>query len=227
MERKRLHALTVLDSLAEGGSETYALSLIRALRRRWVRWSYAGGQWLLFEAFAKEACSIHPVNLSPWSLMHEAEKEGAERSLKLLMHARHINVAHIHQTPSGTVAARAVKKLSVPVAFTVHGMYYAPEQLLETSANRSLLISVSRPIQRYLEAMGLRSEVVPNGVDPGVFYPVDASELRASLGFPDASVVIVYASRLASDKAIVCSLLMQAVRKLYAEGGAQIAPSAH
>jgi glycosyltransferase involved in cell wall biosynthesis len=222
MDRNRLRVLTVLDSLSVGGSETHALSLIRSLRRAGIRWSYAGCNGPLYEAFAKEACSIHAVNLSPWALMQESTRESAELKLKRIMITRQINVVHVHQTPSGTVAAAVARKCGIPVVFTVHGMYYSTDQLRLTADNSDVVIAVSKPVQAYLSAHDINSVLVPNGVDPSVFYPVTASELRSSLGIPGEAIVIVYASRLAWDKAIVCSLLMKSIRAMHFEGALDV-----
>lgn len=216
---RAIRALTVLDSLAVGGTETHALSLMKSLARRGVRPVYAGSGGPMYGAFARAGCPIVPVDLTPWTLMQEGAVDDASRRLARIMRHRRVDIVHAHQTPSGLAALRAARSLGIPAVFTVHGAYYPPEQLREIAEGSQAIVSVSKPVEAALEGMGIASELVPNGVDSTEFRPGPPDEaLRRSLGIPEDAATIVYASRLAWDKAVVCAMLIMAVRRLRESG---------
>lgn len=206
--------LMVLDSLAVGGTETHVLSLVKGLQALGVKPVYCGASGLLYNSFAQAGCPIHAVDLTAGAFMLDSSLQQTIRTLKQIMRYRKIDVVHVHQTPSGMYAAMAAQELDIPVVFTVHGAYYPEEQLICTAQYSDAVISVSKPVQRYLQDMGITSLLVPNGIDPEAFYPAPSHELRKSLQIPDDANVVVYASRLAWDKAIVCTMLIKAAERL-------------
>ncbi|MBG9791374.1 glycosyl transferase family 1 [Paenibacillus dendritiformis] len=214
MRNKGYRVLMVLDSLAVGGTETHVLSLVKGLQELGVKPVYCGANGLLYNSFTQAGCPIHAVDLTAGAFMLDSSLQQTIRTLKQIMRYRKIDVVHVHQTPSGMYAAMAAQELGIPVVFTVHGAYYPEEQLINTAQYSDAVICVSKPVQRYLQDMGLTSLLVPNGIDPEAFYPAPSHELRKSLQIPDDATVIVYASRLAWDKAIVCTMLIKAAERL-------------
>jgi glycosyltransferase involved in cell wall biosynthesis len=130
------------------------------------------------------------------------------------MRSRKIDLVHIHQTPSGLYAAEAARKLGIPVVFTVHGAYYPPEQLQLMKAGGCTFISVSLPVQAYLDALGIPSHLIANGINFEQYRSESSAALRASLRIPEGEKIVVYASRLAWDKAAVCAMLVRAARTI-------------
>ncbi|MCY9514870.1 glycosyltransferase [Paenibacillus apiarius] len=217
MRTNAYRVLMVMDSLAVGGTETHVLSLVKGLQKLGVKPVYAGASGLMYNSFAQAACPIHAIDLTAGAFMLESSQKQTIRTLKQIIRHRKIDVVHVHQTPSGMYAAMAAKDLGIPVVFTVHGAYYPEEQLIRTSQCSDAVISVSKPVQRYLDNMGIASILVPNGIDTEEFYPVPSHDLRNSLEIADDASVVVYASRLAWDKAIVCNLLIMAAARLRKE----------
>lgn len=213
----RLRVLQVMDSLAVGGTETYVLSLIKTFPALGIQPSYAGAGGALYEAFARAGCPIHYVDLTAEQLLAPQWKEDTELALLQIMRHRRIDLVHVHQTPSGLYAAAAARRLGIPVVFTVHGAYYAPDQLRVMLDYGCAFVSVSVPVQAYLARQGIPSSLIANGVDFEHFHPAPSVELRESLGIPSHEPVIVYASRLAWDKAAVCALLIRAARSVRME----------
>lgn len=214
MMNNGIRLLMVMDSLAVGGTETYVLSLVKAFRAIGVVPIYAGGTGAMYEAFARAGCPIHRVDLAAEQLIDPAGQEQAERALTQIMRSRRINLVHIHQTPSGLYAAQAARKLGIPVVFTVHGAYYPPEQLQLMKDAGCTFVSVSIPVQAYLERQGIPSHLIANGIDFEQYRSESSSELRTRLRIPGSEQVIVYASRLAWDKAAVCAMLVRAARTI-------------
>jgi glycosyltransferase involved in cell wall biosynthesis len=217
MMNKCCRVLMVMDSLSVGGTETLVLSLIKGLRRLGLKPVYAGASGLMYDAYVRAGCPIHVIDLKAGALLLDSATWSAIHALKQIMRHRKIDVVHVHQTPSGMYAAMAAKELGIPVVFTVHGAYYGEDQLHLMSEYSRSIISVSKPIQAYLQQMNIASELVPNGIDPDEFYPVQLPSLRESLGILEQASVIVYASRLAWDKAVVCTMLILAVKRLRME----------
>ncbi|SEO04646.1 glycosyltransferase [Paenibacillus sp. OV219] len=215
---RRIRILMVMDSLAVGGTETYVLSLVKAFPSLGVMPVYAGGTGVMYEAFARAGCPIHRVDLTAEQLQDPARQEHAEQTLTQIMHSRKIDLVHIHQTPSGLYAAQAARKLGIPVVFTVHGAYYPSDQLQQMQAAGCTFISVSLPVQAYLERQGIPSHVIANGIDFEQYRSESSSALRAGLRIPDGKKVVVYASRLAWDKAVVCAMLVRAARTIQLNG---------
>ncbi|NBD24837.1 glycosyltransferase [Paenibacillus glycinis] len=218
MTRNRIRLLMVMDSLAVGGTETYVLSLVKAFPSLGVMPAYAGGTGAMYDAFARAGCPIHRVELSAEQLLQPARQEEAERALAQIMRSRKIDLVHVHQTPSGLHAANAARKLGIPVVFTVHGAYYPPDQLQLMQAAGCAFVSVSLPVQAYLARQGIPSQVIANGIDFEQYRSESSAALRAGLRIPNGEQVVVYASRLAWDKATVCAMLVRAARTIRLDG---------
>ncbi|REE89084.1 glycosyltransferase involved in cell wall biosynthesis [Paenibacillus taihuensis] len=215
---RRIRLLMVMDSLSVGGTETYVLSLIKTFPSLGIMPVYAGGTGVMYDAFARAGCPIHRVDLMAGQLMEPEQQIKAERALTQIMRARKIDLVHIHQTPSGLYAAEAARKLGIPVVFTVHGAYYPPDQLQQMKAAGCSFVSVSLPVQAYLDRQGISSHVIANGVDFEQYRSESSAELRSRLLIPDGEKIVVYASRLAWDKAAVCAMLVRAARSIHLSG---------
>lgn len=211
---KRIRLLMVMDSLGVGGTETYVLSLVKAMSSIGVIPVYAGASGTMYEAFARAACTIHQIDLRAEMLLDKAQQDHAVNALMQVMRSRKIDVVHIHQTPSGLYAAEAARQLGIPIVFTVHGTYYSPEQLQQLNAAGCTFIGVSLPVQGYLDNYGIASHLIANGIDFDQYRSELSLELRAQLGIPVGEKVVVYASRLAWDKATVCAMLIRAARTI-------------
>ncbi|CAM3392236.1 glycosyltransferase [Paenibacillus lupini] len=214
MTRNRIRLLMVMDSLAVGGTETYVLSFVKAFPSLGVMPVYAGGTGVMYESYARAGCPIHRVELTAEQLLNPANQVKAVYKLTQIMRSRKIDLVHIHQTPSGLYAAEAARKLGIPVVFTVHGAYYPPEQLQLMKAGGCTFISVSLPVQAYLDAMGIPSHLIANGINFEQYRSESSAALRASLRIPEGEKIVVYASRLAWDKAAVCAMLVRAARTI-------------
>ncbi|TYP73951.1 glycosyltransferase [Paenibacillus methanolicus] len=214
----RMRVLMVMDSLSVGGTETYVLSLVKAFPRIGVQPVYAGAGGVMYEPYARAGCPIHIVELAAGSLLAPEWQEPVERALVQIMRRRRIDVVHVHQTPSGLYAAKAAAKLGIPVVMTVHGAYYPADQLRGLAEVGAVFISVSKPVEAYLARQGIASRLIPNGVDAADFYPESSAKSRESLGIAPDSQVIVYASRLAWDKASACLMLIRAAHALRQAG---------
>ncbi|WP_091182203.1 glycosyltransferase [Paenibacillus catalpae] len=218
MTRNRIRLLMVMDSLSVGGTETYVLSLVKAFPSLGVMPVYAGGTGVMYEAYVRAGCPIHRVGLTAEQLLDPVHQKKAEYTLAQIMRSRKIDLVHIHQMPSGLYAAKAARKLGIPVVFTVHGAYYPPEQLQQMKAAGCTFVSVSLPVQAYLDGQGIPSHLIANGIDFQQYRSESSAALRAGLHIPEGEKVVVYASRLAWDKAAVCAMVVRAARNIRLSG---------
>jgi glycosyltransferase involved in cell wall biosynthesis len=142
---------------------------------------------------------------------------GETRRLASVVRDARPDVVHLHSSKAG-LAGRLLLRGRVPTVFQPHGWSWqagggaigAASARWERLAARwtALLVCVSEAErlageQRRVCRPGLRTDVVPNGVDLSRFHPVLAAErdrLRASAGLPVAAPVAVCVGRLDRQK---------------------------
>lgn len=209
--------LMVLDSMGTGGTETYVLSLGIPMRSRGAVLFYAGADGPLRPAFAEAGFHIHLLKASAREPLAERRRK-AESFYREIMERERITVVHVHQTPSGLLAASAAKELGIPVVFTMHGTYYPKEEAIRLAQLCDSVITVSKPVQRFWERSGINSTVISNGVDVHAFHPEawqrEANAVAKLPAIPAGAPVVTYVSRLAWQKASVCNMLLRATKEL-------------
>ncbi|MCR8633015.1 glycosyltransferase [Paenibacillus radicis (ex Xue et al. 2023)] len=219
LDDQEVRVLMMLDAFDIGGTETHVLSLTQALLEQGVSVYVAGDSGPLESKFRMLSCKIYNYKI------HSQKFEDWIRINK-------INVIHAHMESSGIYAMQLCRKLNIPLIYTIHGIYYNDSVLSKLLLKYSIkptIISVSIPVQKWLEKKGLYSSYIPNGIDTKEFS-VKKSDLREQLDIPEHSKVILYASRLEEKKYEICKLLLMAceqnvfeafpdVRLLIAGGG--------
>jgi glycosyltransferase involved in cell wall biosynthesis len=112
--------------------------------------------------------------------------------------------------PDGYAAMRLGRWLKLPVTITLRGTE-APlskdagrrQSMLAALAGASRVFAVSDSLKRLMAGLGAdagKIRVVGNGVDTGVFHPVDKAEARRALGLPAAAKVLVSVGGLVERK---------------------------
>jgi glycosyltransferase involved in cell wall biosynthesis len=216
-----LRVLMVIDQFNVGGTETYTLSLCRELIRKGVSVVVAGKKGNLMGSFIGLGCPVYDLEFVSPALEAERTLHGRHIDmLKAIIASERIDIVHCHQAPSGCLALEAAKQMNTPVVFTVHGTYYETGFLNELRHDASV-IAVSPSVQRFLETIGIGSRVISNGVDPVEYDAYDyayRSYMRDQLGIPDSANVILYAGRLAWEKADICEEVIRAVARMQQDG---------
>jgi teichuronic acid biosynthesis glycosyltransferase TuaC len=104
------------------------------------------------------------------------------------------NIIHAHgmyEPPAGLVAKLLSQKLSVPYVVTSHGsdinlaMPKAKELYVDVLENAAKVIFVSNALLNKAKSFGYAGEnsvVIPNGIEPDVFKPLDKEKIREELG---------------------------------------------
>lgn len=124
--------------------------------------------------------------------------------------------------PEGLAAVLAGLVFRVPVTLTLRGMLplLAPFRLRRPQLRFALrraarVIAVSESLKRDAVDLGIppeRVRVIGNGIDPGLFHPIDRTEARRSLGLPKYGPLLVSVGTLAPRKGF--HLVMEAMAKL-------------
>lgn len=211
-----LRILMVLDQLNIGGTETHTLALCRELMRQGVKIIVAGKDGKMLEPFIGIGCPIYELDFV--TQQFEANTKHYPELLQQLssiIESEQIDIIHAHQFPSGKIAKSAADKYGVPFVFTAHGTYY--EAALFDDLRHSVVISVSPAVERMLQGHNVVSQLIPNGIDVTEFQDVNTTyrqHLRKRMGIPQDAQVILYAGRLAWEKADICKELIHAAASL-------------
>lgn len=204
-----IKVLMVLDSMEYGGTETHVLSMVKVMQKKGAEILIAGGAG----AFSNQLNREMTVFTLPWP----AYDQGYWISeLSDVIRRESIDIIHAHQAPSGAMAAFASERLGIPFVYTTHGMYYSPYELEAISKRATCMISVSKPVHSFLERYQVKSRIISNGIDLERFSPSEPEglKLRRQLGISESARVLLYASRLAWEKATVCNQLLMASKQL-------------
>ena len=207
-----LTILMVIDQLNIGGTETYTLSLTREMIRQGAKVVIAGKKGKLLDPFIGLGCAVYELDFVTNNF--EPNTEHYPELLSLLtciIQNEQIQLVHAHQFPSGKLAKMAADEAQLPFVFTVHGTYYDSKLLEEI--RESTVISVSPAIERVLLNNGISSHLIPNGIDITEYqsyHPEYREHLRRKLGISEHALVVMYAGRLAWEKADICKELIHA-----------------
>jgi glycosyltransferase involved in cell wall biosynthesis len=112
--------------------------------------------------------------------------------------------------PDGEAAIRLGRWFDLPVTITLRGteMPHSRSSMLRPRLARALkaasrVFSVSDSLRRLAIELGVdptKTEVVGNGVDTGVFHPVDRAAARARFGLPNNAQVLISVGGLVERK---------------------------
>lgn len=211
MNNDSYRILMVLDYLGTGGTETHVLSMGKAMCKKGVQLFYAGGNGPLYQEFVEAGFTVEILEST-----RESQKERKQHVKEMyaeVMKKHAITIVHVHQTPSGLLAAQAANELCIPVVFTLHGTYYPKEEVIKVAQLCSAVISVSKPVRIFWEKLEIKSTLIANGIDLEEFQPVDARKSTLP-SVPSDAVVVTYVSRLAWQKATVCNMVLRATKTL-------------
>lgn len=198
MEEQDIRVLMMLDAFDIGGTETHVLSLTKALINRGVTVFVAGKPGPLESEFRKLSCTIYNF-------------ENSKKKFEDWVRINKINMIHAHLETSGNYAAQISNKYNIHLVYTIHGTYYDPSvlrRLVNRSSNKPTMVSVSIPVQKWLQKHGIQSLLLPNGIDMEEFS-AKKSNLREQLNIPMEAKVLLYASRLEDEKYEICKFLLR------------------
>jgi teichuronic acid biosynthesis glycosyltransferase TuaC len=136
---------------------------------------------------------------------------------------------HAHFTwPWGYIGVKLKEKFEVPLIITGHGydVYDLPfrnrryfEMVRETLSSADRIITVSHGNFKFIKKLGIKTktEVIPNGFDSKLFYPIDSRNCREVLGLPVNKKIILNVGHL--EKVKGHEYLIEAMKKIVKKGG--------
>ncbi|NYE04216.1 glycosyltransferase involved in cell wall biosynthesis [Bacillus niacini] len=190
MTHSQIRILMMLECLNIGGTETHTLSLTKQLIQCGIDvtiYSFSGGN--IHEDFTSLGCPVYIGSLKAANRLEEVHKI-------ILKHR--INIIHTHDK-SAELADHAASKLHLPLIYTVHGTYY--DIFSKLHHKNTAFVSVSSPIKNWLDAKGIPSTLIHNGIDMKKYHcNRDQHSLKFQLGIPVDTPLIVYAARLGNRK---------------------------
>jgi len=138
--------------------------------------------------------------------------------------------AHFAYT-AGFAAARAGRRLRIPVVVTVHGSdinYYTrrnPRNFIAACytvwglRHSTVITAVSQYLKNKVSALGVATEritVIPNGIQETVFFPRgDKAVLRRQLQLPETDILFIYAGNFTRVKGL--EILLNAFAQVQAK----------
>ncbi len=123
----------------------------------------------------------------------EYAKELANKKYKSFVQEKYdlIHAQGMFDPPAGLVAKLLSQKLNIPYVVTCHGsdinllMENAKELYIDVLGNADKVIFVSNALlnkAKSLSYSGTNAVVIPNGIDPKIFKPLDKEKIKRELG---------------------------------------------
>ncbi len=123
----------------------------------------------------------------------EYAKELANKKYKSFVQEKYdlIHAHGMYTPPAGLVAKLLSQKLNIPYVVTCHGsdinllMENAKELYIDVLGNADKVIFVSNALlnkAKSLSYSGTNAVVIPNGIDPKIFKPLDKEKIKRELG---------------------------------------------
>lgn len=210
---KMLHALMGLEI---GGAETHVVELVKELKREGYNLVVAsnGG---VYEKELKEVGIKHykvPLNnKNPLNFIK------SYFLLRDIIKKENIKLVHAHARIPGFICGLLQKQLKFTFVTTAHWVFFTGMGLKYLTNWGQKVIAVSEDIKKYLMDNYHTKEkdifVTINGIDTQKFSPnIDSSDIKQEFNLKDETV-IVYVSRMDTDRAKVAWELIDCVDELY------------
>ena len=197
MSGQKIHILHLIDTTGPGGAETVFTTLLSKLDPEHYQHTVVlrGEGWV--------ADTVRQAGIEPLIINSKGSFNlGYVFTLFRLIRERRISLVHAHLLGSNIYGALAALLSRVPMIATFHGgvdvasnerFLAAKFRLINIGANA--IVCVSRRLQNELGSRSpLRSSklrLIYNGVDPETFRPRSGDALKAELGLPGDSRIVI------------------------------------
>jgi len=214
LNKSDIRIMMVLDEFNLGGMETYTFYLTKALLEMGIHVVVIGRKGIFYDEFKKLNCPIYTVNFPRYHFIKPENEEQFYNDLRTIIEKERINLVNFHDLLPVGYLLKAIQGLNIPTILTVHGLYFENDWLVQTAKKVNAVISVSLPVQAHLQKYQIPSKVIHNGIDFDKYNYDPKRELRHEIGLPDDAKVILYAGRLAYNKAEICRLILLACSEI-------------
>lgn len=208
--------LMLLMKLDIGGAETHVVELSKELKKRGCNVIIAsnGG---VYEKELKAAGIKHYI-----VPLQNKKPSNAIKSFKLIkeiIDTEHIDIVHSHARIPSFIAGKLHKKMRFPFVTTAHWVFTTKYGLKYITNWGEETIAVSEDIKKYLidnyKIAEDKITVTINGIDTDKFSPdIDGGRVRKEFGLKKEDKVIVYVSRMDTDRSLAAHMLIEGLPKL-------------
>jgi glycosyltransferase involved in cell wall biosynthesis len=206
MASKKTGVLMLLDQLNMGGTETHVMAVTRELLSKGISVVIAGRPGSIKHEFQALGCPVYTK--------FPRDKHSISKFLYRIVRNERIGIIHGHMSASGKFGASLSRKLKLPFVFSVHGTYYHLNSLRNILNHANVTVSVSLPVKRWVQQTGRSSVLIPNGIDINHFRYQRKDDLHKKQNLSTEGPLVVYAGRLAWEKARICKMLIEACKEL-------------
>lgn len=208
--------LMLLMKLDIGGAETHVTELSKELKKRGHNVIVAsnGGVYVKELETAGIKHYIVPLqNKNPVNVIK------SYKLIKEIIQKENIDVVHSHARIPSFIAGKLHKKMKFPFVTTAHWVFTTKYGLKYITDWGEETIAVSEDIKKYLmDNYKIKEDkitVTINGIDTDKFSPsTDASKVQKEFGLKSDERVIVYVSRMDTDRSLAAHMLISALPKL-------------
>lgn len=209
----KCNVLLALMQLDIGGAETHVVELAKELARRGyhVVVTSNGG---VYVKELEQAGIVHytvPLqNKNPFNMLK------SYRMLKKIIREESIDIVHSHARIPSFILGKLHKTMQFPFVTTAHWVFSTKYGLKYITDWGQKTLAVSEDIKTYLmENYHIPASdilVTINGIDTEKFSPdTDGTPVREEFSLSPASPVIVYVSRMDTDRSLVAHQLMESM----------------
>ena len=211
--KKMLHALMGLEI---GGAETHVVELVKELKRQGYDVIVASNGGIYEKELEKAGIKHYKVPLNNRNIFNFIK---SYKLLKKIIKEENVELVHAHARIPGFICGLLHKKMKFTFVTTAHWVFFTGMGLKYITNWGQKVIAVSSDIKKYLMDNYKTKEedifLTINGIDTDKFSPdTDKSRIRKELGIKEEDKVIVYVSRLDTDRSQVAFELVQCAQEL-------------
>lgn len=210
---KMLHALMGLEI---GGAETHVVELVKELKRQGYNIIVASNGGVYEKELKQVGIKHYKVPLNDRNPINFIK---SYFMLKNIILKENIKLVHAHARIPGFICGLLHRKLKFTFVTTAHWVFFTGMGLRYITNWGQKVIAVSEDIKKYLiENYHTKEEnifLTINGIDTEKFSPnIDAPEIKKEFNIEKEDKVIVYVSRMDTDRAKVAWELLECANEL-------------
>jgi len=211
--KKMLHALMGLEI---GGAETHVVELVKELKRQGYDVIVASNGGIYEKELQKAGIKHYKVPLNDRNIFNFIK---SYKLLKKIIKEENVELVHAHARIPGFICGLLHRKMKFTFVTTAHWVFFTGMGLKYITNWGQKVIAVSSDIKKYLMDNYKTKEedifLTINGIDTDKFSPdTDKSRIRKELAIKEEDKVIVYVSRLDTDRSQVAFELAECAQEL-------------
>lgn len=204
--------LIVIDKLYLGGTETYIFSMCKILSQLGFNLFIASSGGVLTEIFTKQGFKVIYLNLEFDESKNDFLDDNYDK-LREILNNYDIKLMHCHLEKEMIFCKNAYEKFHIPYVITLHGVFYSKDIISYACSKASAVISVSNPVRLLCDELGVKSNLIYNGVNVQTKVG-NTFSISEKLNLPKNSKIITYCSRLEWSKTKAAEFLLKSIEVL-------------